>query len=349
MPVIHKVSNLAELPPHVFFDGTPPDDRVYQKVYGGATVERFPSTLRRIVPQPGSLKVIHTDTNDLYRTGIWQRGDDLKRYLKSVVRRERERQQAEQPLRLFVAGTKNHVRAVREALATEWDGPPVVEEGAIPPEEGDYLLLGYFGGLRGLNHAERCNVGVMLGTFLVQGAVSIARAMPSLLGLLPEAGCSVRDLIRRGSQPGEPNAELVEAIRVVAREEEQYRRYEQMQVMTRTRHLNHPVRFYVVSRDLIQEYPFISPDDYAVDLEGREIFPEPRNARAIEQTYEVAFHAYLIEHPDGIRWRELWMWLQQRMETDELADLGERQVKRYFARFRNAHLIKRNGRWMFTH
>jgi hypothetical protein len=272
-PIISQV-NARGLPAQVFFDGTPPPEQLFRLIYGEATaIRHWPEDLQRIVPQPGTLEVFHTNTLDLPKAFLHSRLPAMLAFLRSVVRREQERDIDSKGIRILLVATHYHEELLRQNLGDLWEGLVIVAKGEQPPDQGNYLMIEHYGNLRGLNLAQNCNVGVLLGSYLEPDAVQAARTLPFLPDLTETVGF---EALFDENDEGEPARRFLATVR-------QFRSAEIKQAITRTRHLYHPVRWYIVSRDPVEHFPCIAGPQYRLDEEGIRIFTSRKNGRPSKQ------------------------------------------------------------------
>ena len=125
---------------------------------------------------------------------------------------------------------------------------------------GVFFVVEYFGGLRGLNTAKRCNVGIILGSLLLPDTAETAMAFDFIykrFRSLPPYPMKIYENIWnwRGSLGTKKYKKEFSMI------EEFSKRFcysEYRQALARTRYLSHPVSFYIFSKEKIDSYePFV--------------------------------------------------------------------------------------------
>lgn len=276
--------SIEGLSAHVFFDGTPPPDNVFKMVYGDS-IDLIRSTA---IPVPGTIKVLHTDTFDFPVTHIDRDRNKMRNYLRHVISEELSLQSKDEyPFQVLIVCKKTMVKTAYEickklaipkgikiyanAGSTEESDSHrprrQVSDFVKPPTiEDDFIAICNYGSLRGLNWAERSPAVVLLGSYIEPDWLQIVRALPFLR--FKNRRTQIRSLKRSGKDFLHYKPRSLEALSVYVRSAEQ------KQAMTRTRHLYHEVRAYIVSivsKDEISKYEFVRKEDCVIDMAGTKI------------------------------------------------------------------------------
>jgi hypothetical protein len=113
---------------------------------------------------------------------------------------------------------------------------------------------------------------ILLGSYIESNLLQIARALPFINFEQPILSATQNDMWEFVNGVPRFTDRYVE-IRLLAN---YFQSSEQKQALTRPRHLNHPVRAYVVSTDDLSQYEFIASEDCSLDAgRGLELFPKP--------------------------------------------------------------------------
>ncbi len=257
-----KTYDLAKLPCHVFFDGTMLAPEFRQHKLQGVGFERM-----KVKVEPlWQLKVWQNVNTDLPKKWIRRDKENAKSFVRSLLNELHDKQHRY----FFVATKATRKRYLKDFLKKEF------------PQLDPVVV--HYGNFRGTNNANDCDVGIMLGSYLLSDAVEIAMALDFIQDQLPRKDSFIpygKDKLWTW-QKSKGIRVYNEKYEVVSKLANSLRLYEQQQAIARTRHLFHDVDFYVLSKDPVNEYePLarIRERHYRSDL-----FP-PRSKR-IDDAYE---------------------------------------------------------------
>ncbi|MCU0613463.1 MAG: hypothetical protein MUD09_00110, partial [Desulfobacterales bacterium] len=156
-----------------------------------------------------------------------------------------------------------------------------------------FCRMGYFFNLRGINDAQDCNVGIMLGSALPSDAIEVAMAIELIQDSLPDRSKTELEnnfWVWEGSKGHRSYKDQYQTIERLAKA---YRLSEQRQAMARSRYLFHDVDFYVLSKDPIGGEDGYEPYAEVIDEAFREDLFQPRKER-IDSKYEEV-KAYVLD------------------------------------------------------
>ena len=124
-----------------------------------------------------------------------------------------------------------------------------------------YFIIEYFGNLRGVNTARKCNIGIILGSLILPDTIEIAMAFDFIQeNLKSELPYPIKVLGNIWSWQGSIGVKKYkEKFLEIENFSRMYRYSEYRQAIARTRYLFHAVNFYIFSKDEISTYePFVS-------------------------------------------------------------------------------------------
>jgi len=259
-----KSYDLSKLPPHIFFDGTKIDDDFLSK------------KLQNIKFKPMNIKI-----KPLWRLRVWQNiNTDLTK--KGIPT---DKAKVETLIRDLIAERgRDHkyflitIKEIRERYLNQF-----------LDREFPYLapVIVHYGNLKGINEANECRVGIMLGSFLLSDAVEIAMAMEFIQDQIPKK--QITKTYGKLWKWKETNTVRVyeDDYADVGELSKTLRHSEQRQAIARTRYLFHDVDFYILSKDLVSDYELFLPqaetDQYRADL----FKPRKRRSDADEKCDEI--------------------------------------------------------------
>lgn len=253
-PKTFKFTN--ETPAHVFFDGTMMDEKLIGKKLIGAELIKLQITIEEPFWEVRAWQNINTD---LPKNRVYQNQENVKNLLHEMIPKPGGYQ------KIFILTSKK----LRE-LIEGW------LKDAFPDTR---IIIEHYGNLRGINTAKECNVGIVLGSYILSDAVEIAMSLDFISEKFKEYNPVPLRTINhfwtwRGSKSTRKYKEKYEIIEQISKE---YRYSEYRQALARTRYLFHPVSFYVFSKDRIDNYePFVKKIE--TDQYKNHIFP-PRGRR----------------------------------------------------------------------
>lgn len=264
-----KSYDLSNLPPHVFFDGTKIPDKLLEKKLRGVKLEH---TVIDVKPL-WRLRAFQNVNTDLPRRLLQKHEPNVKQFVHDLVHQ--------------LGANRRYFFLTKKALRTGYlEAFLKTLQYEVP--EFNYVL-GHFGYLRGINDANECDIGVMLGSYNPSDAVEIAMALEFIQDKLPNKITATennlwkwkdRNSVRRYESDYSDVQHLADALR----------HNEHRQGIARTRYLFHDVDFYVVSKDPVADYePFLSKTE--TDQYRADIFP-PRSRRP-DSKYEQVKEAVL--------------------------------------------------------
>jgi len=227
-----------ELPAHVFFDGTKLESKYIRKKLKGIQVQNLDIKIDKLL---WDIKVYQNINTDLPKNKSEENIPKIKAVISKIVKDHGPYE------RYFILTKKAMKQEVLSFVSEKF------------PEYN--FVVEYFGNLRGLNSAQRCNVGIILGSLILPDTVEIAMSLDLIqkkMRALPPYPMKIFKNIWtwRGSLGTKQYKEDFLEIEDFSKT---YRYSEYRQALARTRYLSHPVTFYVFSKDRLDSYePFIS-------------------------------------------------------------------------------------------
>ncbi len=245
-----------ETPAHVFFDGTMMAEKLIEKKLIDAKFIKLPITIEEPFWEVRAWQNINTD---LPKNRAYKNQKNVEKLLNEMIPELGEYQK-------FFILTSKTLRGKIEGWLKD----------AFPNTR---IIIEHYGNLRGINTAKECNVGIVLGSYILSDAVEIAMSLDFISGKFKEYNPVPLKTLNhfwtwQGSKGSRKYKEEYEIIELISKE---YRYSEYRQALARTRYLFHPVSFYVFSKDRIDDYePFVKKIE--TDQYKNHIFP-PRGRR----------------------------------------------------------------------
>jgi len=258
-----KSYDLSKAPPHVFFDGTMLNERFLNNKLSGIEFKKW-----------------RIDIEPLWEVRIFQNiNSDLpERWI------DRDRPKVQQLLADIINSTpvgKNIFLVTTNALTKSY-----LMEFICRNSQDKFLVPGYFGNLRGINDAQNCDIGIMLGSFMPSDSVEIAMALELIDSdhLEKDITTTINNLWTWKDTNGV--RKYRDDFAIIGQMAEARRHSEHRQALARTRYLLHDVDFFIVSKDLVSDYdPFLSN---TVDAHFREdLFPARKKRSESQTNYEI--------------------------------------------------------------
>lgn len=240
--------DLSKLPPHVFFDGTTLEHKFLEHKLQNVRFDRMSIQVEPL----WRCKVYQNDTTDLPKNSLHVHRRQVQEFIQKVINEK---------------GTKHRYffltkKAIREMYLKDF----LKELESMYPQFR--YVLEHFGNLRGINDANDCDVGVMLGSHNPSDAVEIAMGLEFIQDVLPKRIVVTRNRLWKQVDSNSRRSYESEYSHIQALADA-VRLSEHRQGMARTRYLFHDVDFYVISKDPVSEYePYaeVVPFQYSSDL-----------------------------------------------------------------------------------
>jgi hypothetical protein len=259
----------ANIPKHVFFDGTLHDKDLLEQKLRNVNFEYITISLDKPFWEIKAYQNINTD---LPKSKVPDNENAIKKLLLELI------PEIGLENRFFILTSKTLQEKIQQWLNDTFSGTTIILE--------------HYGNLRGVNTAKECNVGIVLGSYILSDAVEIALAIDFISEDFKDVNPVPIPTLnhfwtwqgRKGERKYKEPYEIVEKV------SNQYRYAEYRQAIARTRYLFHPVNFYVFSKDKIDEYePFI-PKVETYQYKNN-MFPVPIDvtAKKIEQIENAIF------------------------------------------------------------
>jgi hypothetical protein len=262
--------DLSNLPPHVFFDGTMLNERFLKHKLKGVEFKKIPIEVKSL----WNFQVRQNTNTDITKKAVFKDQPFVQQLVVDLLKDLCSKNKY-----LFLSNKTTKSVYLEEFLRNNFSGYN--------------YQTGYFFNLRGINDAQDCNVGIMLGSALPSDAVEIAMALEFIQDRLPENSKTKIEnyfWVWEGSKGHRSYREEYQIIEELAKA---YRLSEQRQAMARARYLFHDVDFYVLSKDRVSEY---EPYAEVIDEAFREDLFQPRKER-VDSKYEEA-KGYILEWLD---------------------------------------------------
>jgi hypothetical protein len=235
---VHKIHfnnstsyDLSNLPPHVFFDGTMLAPEFLEHKLKGVEFKKTTIEVKSL----WNFRVKQNINTDITKTAVLSDQPLVEELITDL---------------LTELGPKNKYLF----LSNKTVKSVYLEKFLEKTFPGYFCPMGYFFNLRGINDAQDCNVGIMLGSALPSDAIEVAMAIELIQDKLPDRSKTELEnnfWVWEGSKGHRSYKDKYKIIELLAKA---YRLSEQRQAMARSRYLFHDVDFYVLSKDRVAEY-----------------------------------------------------------------------------------------------
>lgn len=317
----------SDTPAHVFFDGTLSDITLLEHKLEGAKID-----ISKIqIDEPlWEMKVWQNINTDLPKSKLIKNEGKVKELITQIIKEVGVNNK-----KYFILTSKALREQIEDWLKTTYQTTYI---------QPTHIVIEHYGNLRGLNNAKECDTGIVLGSYMLSDAIEITMALDFIyknfkssnpVALTTEdnlwswQGC-------RGVRKYKEEFEIIEKIA------NQYRHAEYRQALARTRYLEHPVNFYVFSKDIVTDYePFVTKletEQYKAD-----IFPPVRRSDNKDAEIEAVVLKYLesnkyvsatdIHESYKIRRQTVGKCLQRMFEAGILIHYIDSRNKKYKKRF----------------
>jgi len=226
-----------ETPAHVFFDGTMMDEKLIEKKLIGAKFNKLQIDIDEPFWEVRAWQNINTD---LPKKRAYKNQENVKKLLNEMIPKPGGYQ------KIFILTSKTLREMIESWLKDTFPDTRIIIE--------------HYGNLRGLNTAKECNIGIVLGSYILSDAVEIAMSLDFISEKFKDHNPVPMTTLNhfwswQGSKGTRKYKEEYEIIELISKE---YRYAEYRQALARTRYLFHPVSFYIFSKDKIDDYePFV--------------------------------------------------------------------------------------------
>ena len=252
-----KVMKLKDAPPHVFFDATGLPDKYLKIKIPDINIKHT-----TIEVEPAFDSVVYQNINsDLTKTKINIELENVKQFVFDILGYHGKYK------KYFIATKKEILKSYLHEFIEQFQA-----EYSIAVEN--------FGNLRGLNTAEHCEVGIMLGSYLLPDSFEIAVSLsldPEIFNFFEVNNVSgtLWDWDKTNNRRKyKSEYQQIEDIANILRCSEQ------KQALGRIRHLHHSTIFYVISKDLVSDYEpslTIAYTNYRADLFPQKFYSRPQS------------------------------------------------------------------------
>jgi hypothetical protein len=257
--------DLSKAPPHVFFDGTMLNERFLNNKLNGVEFEKWTIDIDPL----WEVRIFQNTNSDLPETRIKDNLLIVQQFLMDIIKNT--------PVdkKIFLVTTN----AIAKTYLNEFIDLNLQDRGKVS---------GYFGNLRGINDAQKCDLGIMLGSFMPSDSVEIAMALELINHdhLEKDITTTINNLWTWRDTNGV--RKYRDDFAIIGQMAQAYRHSEHRQALARTRYLFHDVDFFIVSKDLVSDYdPFLRntvDDHFREDL----FPPRPKRPEALQKFDEVA-------------------------------------------------------------
>ena len=142
-----------KLPAHAFFDGTKIESSLIRRKLKGVPIKSFDIKIEKPLWEIKVWQNIHTD---LPKNKADENKPKIEEVISGIIKKHGEFE------RYFILTNKLLKKEIEQYLSEK--------------HPGVFCVVEYFGCLRGVNTAKRCNVGIVLGSLILPDAVETAMA-----------------------------------------------------------------------------------------------------------------------------------------------------------------------------
>jgi len=242
-----------KFPAHVFFDGTKLENQYIKKKIKGLLIKSLEIKMKKL---PWEMKVWQNINTDLPKSKTKDDRKKIEQVITKII-------DTHGPYgRYFILTNKNLKEKIESFFQKKFPGVNHVIE--------------YYGNLRGVNTAKRCNVGIILGSLILPDTAEISMSFDFIYENfisspplpVPTFGNIWSWRWVMGSKKYKDKFSEVEKF------SKTYRFAEYRQALARTRYISHPVTFYIFSKDKIDSYePFVNKSNIESFQYSSELFP----------------------------------------------------------------------------
>ncbi len=244
-----KSYDLSGLPPHAFFDGTMLGNRFLKKKLKNIGFERMKIKVRPL----WKLRVHQNIFTDLPKKNTSYDKSRVKVFVRELI----NCLQTGDAYHKYFFLTSKHTRDTyfSHFLGKEF---PKLDK-----------VLCHYRYMKGINDAKDCDIGIMLGSYIMPIAAEFAMALEFVQSQLRKHGGNFS--LNKTYSWKEKNAKRVfrDNYKVVGKLGDTLRLSEHHQGIARTRYIFHDVDFYVLSKDLVRDYEELAEmltEKFRIDL-----------------------------------------------------------------------------------
>jgi hypothetical protein len=246
--------DLSKVPPHVFFDGTMLEEEFLKKKLKNVAFEKL-----KIKVEPlWKLKVHQNIYSDLPKKTLKYDRPYVETFVTDLVHTLEQREESAH--KYFFLTNKHTREAYLESFIRR----------AFP---GIKPVLCHYRYMKGINDAKECDIGIMLGSYVMPISAEVAMALEFIQKQLLKKGKNIRLDETFSWKGGNARRVFKEEWAVVGRLADSLRLSEHRQGIARTRYIFHDVELYALSKDPINEYEDlaeIETDHFRTDLFSRQ-------------------------------------------------------------------------------
>jgi len=267
-----EVKNERVIPKHVFFDATSMKKEVFNNYFPGTILEE----MKIDVPALGELRIHHANATNLPKMSSSPNTDKkIRGYLEYIFREHGDKKNY---FAITVGEREDFIRSFFRKKSIYLKGTEEANKSG-----NGYLVTCHYGDQKGINDAQGCEVGIMLGTYFRPPEAIVIGCLPYIRDKI-RRDCNLRGGVYSfDSKRGRcyyPRFSYIDQM------DYWLRMIEHEQGMGRTRHLYHDVDFYVVTKDPVDTYSISKWATYKLDKEGNDIFARKKSSLWRGEEYE---------------------------------------------------------------
>ena len=306
-----KTYDLSNLPPHIFFDGTMIDKEFLKKKLHNVKFDR----MKIDVKVPWKLRVWQNVNTDLPTKWIARDEHNVKKFVRELING------LGMDHKYFFITTKKIRNAYLDNFIDQ-------EYPNLNP------VIVHYGSLRGINEANECDIGIMIGSCLISDTVEIAMTLEFIQDNLPKQEPIPTENNLWTWEKSKSQRVYKDEYAIVGKMAKAFRLNEHRQAIARTRYLFHDVDFYILSKDPVDEYEkYATVKDYQY---RNDIFPPRKKRSDADVNYEKAkekVYDWLSTHETVIP-----------MEIHKNYGIGRHSASDYLKRMLNDGLLVKEGK-----
>lgn len=303
-----KYYDLSKMPSHVFFDGTLLDKRFLKKKLKNVRLEKMKINLKQL----WQLRVYQNIFTDLPKKTTLNDKPYVETFVRDLLRELQEKRTNHKYFFLMSKYTKEEY--FEHFLNREF-------------AELNRVLC-HYRYMKGINDAKDCDIGIVLGSYVMPIAAEFAMALEFVQNQITKRGMNIR-LNDTFSWPGiNAKRRFKNDYEIVGKLGDSLRLSEHRQGIGRTRHIFHDVDLYVISKDLVGDYEelaVIVTDQLRTDLFSRK---ERSDSQYLKVRQDV--EKWLVDYDYG-----------RITDIRKVTGLGRRIVRKHLYRMVEEDLLRR--------